>query len=190
MKSYLFLMTSFLVILLTACAKPSTSATETWLTKETKVNLPSPILGQTYHDQQLLTFNYNGQQNSLIVLVDVNNDTLNVVGLSTLGIRLFKIEYHDNVITTEQYIFIKELPPASQILSDIMLSIYPIQTWLAVLPAKWQLVDDKYHRKLLNDKHEIVIDITYQKPLSSQIRKPSNIEHKVFNYQIAIESME
>lgn len=190
MKSYLLLFTSLLVFLLSACSTVPTSTTEAWLTKEVKVNLPAAGLGQPYHDQQLLTFNYNNQQNSLIALVDTDGDTLTVVGLSTLGIRLFKIEYHENAISTEQHIFVKELPPASQILSDIMLSIYPTTAWQSVLPKEWQLIDNEDHRKLIDEKNNTIVDITYPQSAPSQIRKPSNIQHNVFGYHIAIQSME
>lgn len=188
MRKFLFWLTCFVTIFLSSCATKPT--TETWLTKETKVNLPKPDLNQPYHCQQLLTFKYNGQENSLITLVNAESNTLTAVGLSTLGIRLFKIEYRDNVITTEQNIFIKELPPASQILSDIMLSVWPIQKWQTVLPKGWQLIDNDLHRKLINDKQETIIDITYQQQPSMQIRKPIYLKHNVFNYQITIQNME
>lgn len=183
------LLIGFLILLLCSCiSKPN--KLETWLSKGVKVNLPAPHLTQTYHDQQLLTFNYNGQQHSLIAMIDADNHSLNVIGLSTLGIRLFKIDYRDNEIKTEQNIFIKELPPASQILSDIMLSIYPVEQWQAVLPIGWKLIDDKQHRILVDDKNQTIIEISYLPLTSSLIRKPNHIHHHVFGYQIAIGSME
>lgn len=188
MKNYRLWLICLVTLLLSACAnKPSTQA---WLTKDISINLPSAGLNQAYHDQQLLTFNYHDKQNSLITVVDANAQSLSVVGLSTLGIRLFNIEYRDNHIKTEQNIFIKELPSASQILSDIMLSIYPLEQWQSVLPTGWQLVDEKLHRKLLNPQRDVIIDITYLQPPSSQMRKPILIEHHIFGYQINIESME
>jgi len=191
MKAYLLLFTSLLVILLSACSNQPSQTTEAWLTKEVKVNLPLPHLAKPYHDQQLLTFNYNDQQNSLITLVHADTNTLTVVGLSTLGIRLFKIEYHDNAITTEQNIFIKELPSAAQILSDIMLSIWPVEAWQAKLPKGWQLVDSNLHRQLIDNTGQIIIDIEYlQQPLSQKIHQPAHIKHNIFDYQITIKSME
>lgn len=188
MKKYLTLTILLLAMLVTACtSKPKAEA---WLTKETKVNLPIPNLNQNYHDQQLLKFKYKNQENSLITLVDVNQNQLKVIGLSVLGIRLFEIEYNGEIIKTKQNIFIKELPAPQQVLSDIMLSILPIQQWQAVLPEGWQLFDKQLHRKLINDKQETVIDITYQENPTNKIRKPIHIQHYIFGYQIAIQSME
>ncbi|WP_392563394.1 DUF3261 domain-containing protein [Orbus wheelerorum] len=190
MKPYLYLFISFLAIFLSTCSNKPTQTTEAWLTKETKINLPSPHLEKPYHDKQLLAFNYNDQQKSLITLIDADTDAITVTGLSTLGIRLFNIEYSGNTIITEQNTVIKEIPSAEQILSDIMLSILPIESWRVNLPKSWQLVDNNLNRQLINDKGEIIIDIRYQQPSSQKIRRPTNIKHNGFNYQIAIEGIE
>lgn len=189
MKKINYWLIGIITMVLCSCTNKPTIQ-QTWLTKDVKVNLPSPTLKQTYQDQQLLTFNYKGQQHSLITIVNADSDSLHVIGLSTLGIRLFNIDYQNNTITTKQNIIINELPPASQILSDIMLSIYPIEQWQSVLPTGWQLIDYDQQRLLINDQKQTVIEISYQQPLSSQIRKPTNIKHYIFGYQIAISSME
>lgn len=189
MKRIQYWLMCFITLLLCSCANKPISP-ETWLTKGVKVNLPAPHFDHVYHDQQLLTFSYNGQQHSLITMIDAQNDALSVVGLSTLGIRLFKIDYYGKVITTEQNIFIKELPSASQILSDIMFSILPIEQWQPLLPKGWQLIDTTEQRLLINEQQQTVIEIKYRQPPSSQIRKPTNIKHHIFGYQIAISSME
>ncbi|OCG02242.1 DUF3261 domain-containing protein [Gilliamella sp. wkB112] len=188
MKKYLILTILMLGMLISACTtKPHAEA---WLTKETRVNLPIPNLQQDYHDQQLLKFKYKNQANSLITLVDLNQNQLKVIGLTALGIRLFEIEYDGRNIKTKQNIFVKELPAPQQVLSDIMLSILPTQQWQVVLPEGWQLIDNQLHRKLLNDKQETIIDITYKEKPSLQIRKPIQIVHNIFGYQIDIQSME
>lgn len=188
MKKRLFWVILPIILLLTACV--AKSPMDVWFTKEVKVHLPLPKMRQTYHDQQLLTFNHEGQTHSLITLVDIDDNKLTVVGLSALGIRLFKIEYNGTQILTEQNIFIKELPSAAQILSDIMLSLIPIQEWQQVLPMNWKVIDQGLQRKLLNDKHETIIEINYNQPASNEIRKPILIKHHIFGYQISIQSME
>lgn len=188
MKKYLVFTILLFAMLISACAtKPKAEA---WLTKETKVNLPIPNFQQNYHDQQLLKFKYKNQENSLITLVEANQNELKVVGLSALGVRLFEIQYNGEIIKTKQNIFIKELPAPQQVLSDIMLSILPVQQWQTVLPEGWQLIDNQLHRKLLNNKHEAIIDVTYRDNPSDQIRKPIRIEHLIFGYKITIQSME
>ena len=113
MKKYLNLTFLLLSLLISACSSQPKS--EAWLTKETKVNLPKIDLNQDYHDQQLLTFKYNNQENSVITVVDIQNNQLKVMGLSTIGIRLFEIQYNGSEVKAKQYIFIKQLPPPEQV---------------------------------------------------------------------------
>lgn len=190
MKSYQSIFIAVLIMFVSGCSTKSPSTNDVWLTKTVKVKLPEANLEQDFHDQQLLTFSYKNQQNSLIVMIDADKTTLKVNGLSTLGIRLFDIEYKDGEIRKHQYIFSKELPAAQQILSDIMLCFYPISAWQLRLPKGWAIVEDETHRKLINDQNQIIIDISYQQPHSSKIRKPVYIKHNIFGYQIVIESME
>ena len=188
MKRYLNLTFLLLSLLISACSSQPKS--EAWLTKEIKVNLPKIDLNQDYHDQQLLTFKYNNQENSVITVVDIQNNQLKVMGLSTIGIRLFEIQYNGSEVKAKQYIFIKQLPPPEQVLSDIMLSILPTTSWQNVLPPNWQLVDKGLFRTLINDQKQTIINITYNKKVSTEIRKPIKIDHAIFGYQIAIKSME
>lgn len=176
---------------LTACTPKSgnNNVPESWLTKGVKVNLPSPQSTHPLHDQQLLTVTVEGKDNSLIALVDSNGEQLTIAGLSTMGIRLFKINYQGNEILTEQAIFIPQLPPATQVLSDIMLSYWPQAAWQAVLPSGWQLIDQDYQRKLYDDKGALIIEMTYPDKWQGTPRKPSQIIHHIFGYQINIQSM-
>ncbi|MWN31385.1 MULTISPECIES: DUF3261 domain-containing protein [unclassified Gilliamella] len=188
MKKYLMIITVLLAMLISACSNQS--QTKAWLTKGTRIDLPQPNLQQPYHDQQLLKFNYNGQENSLITLIDIDQNQLKVIGLSALGIRLFEINYNGNTINTKHNIFVKELPAPEQVLSDIMLSILPIKNWQAVLPTGWQLIDNEKKRLLLNDKQETIVEISYTEKPSEQIRKPNRIKHHIFSYEITIQRMD
>lgn len=188
MKKYFIIITLLLTILISACSNQT--QTKAWLTKRTRINLPQPNLQQPYHDQQLLKFNYNGQENSLITLIDIDQNQLKVIGLSALGIRLFEINYNGKTINTKHNIFVKELPAPEQVLSDIMLSILPIKNWQAVLPTGWQLIDNEKQRILLNDKQETIVEITYTEKASQQIRKPNRIKHHIFGYEITIQRMD
>ena len=189
MNKYLVSMVLVLATLISACAHQSEQP-KAWLTKQINIKLPSPKFNQPYHDQQLLKFKYNNHENSIITLVDANQNQLKVVALSALGIRLFELEYNGKNIKTKQNIFVKELPPPEQVLSDILFSILPTKEWQSSLPKGWILVDNEFNRILSDDKNEPILTITYQEKLSDQIRKPIRIEHQIFGYQIIIQSMD
>lgn len=122
--------------------------------------------------------------------MDANQNQLKVVALSALGVRLFELEYDGKNVKTKQNIFVKELPPPEQVLSDILFSILPTKEWQSSLPKGWILVDNEFNRILSDDKNEPILTITYQEKLSDQIRKPIRIEHQIFGYQIIIQSMD
>lgn len=189
MKKYLVLLILALTTLISACAHQSEQP-KAWLTKQINIKLPSPKFNQPYHDQQLLKFKYHNHENSIITLVDANQNQLKVVALSALGVRLFELEYDGKNVKTKQNIFVKELPPTEQVLSDILFSILPTKEWQSSLPKGWILVDNEFNRILSDDKNEPILTITYQEKLSDQIRKPIRIEHQIFGYQIIIQSMD
>lgn len=188
MKKYIAFTLLMLLTLISACAHKTQN--EAWLTKEIKIKLPAPHFNQSYHDKQLLTFQYNNQENSIITLVEGKANQLKVIGLSTLGVRLFEIDYDGINIKTKQNIFVKQLPPAEQVLSDILLSILPAEKWQPLLPKEWTLIDNDSHRKLLNETQETIVDITYEQKTANDIYKPIKIKHSIFKYQITIKSME
>ncbi len=163
------------------------SAPHAWLTPGNKINLPTPTLANDIDRQQLLTVTINGKSDSLLTMLNVSQDKITLVGLSLLGIRLFKVIYDETGIKTEQAIALPQLPPANQVLSDIMLSYWPIEVWRNNLPDGWRLEEESNHRSLYDTDGRLIIGITYQ--MENNRREPIMIEHYYFGYQIAIQNM-
>lgn len=181
----------FLIItlLLAGCATPSQPdmRPEAWLKPGVRVLLPAPQLNEKLEQQQLLTATVDGKQQSMLVLLAADGQTLQLAGLSPVGIRLFKVLYDQNGIHTEQAIKIAQLPPANQVLADIMLSYWPINRWQPLLPVGWKLVDTVAQRTLYDDKGQIITQIDYLVQNSS--RQPVAITQHVFHYHIAIQNV-
>ncbi|MFA3762159.1 DUF3261 domain-containing protein [Yersinia sp. 2544 StPb PI] len=178
-----------LALLIVGCASsPDQTQPKAWLKPGVRVALPQPTLAQPINQQQLLTATAQGKQQSLLVLLQADGQRLTLVGLSPLGIRLFKVSYDLQGIHLEQTMKIVGLPPANQVLADIMLSYWPIISWRPLLPGNWRLVDEGDTRRLYDDKNQIVTEIRYQ--LSGNTRKPITIEQFVFHYRITIQNVE
>ncbi|WP_163360199.1 DUF3261 domain-containing protein, partial [Enterobacter hormaechei] len=62
---------------------------------------------------------------------------------------------------TEQSIVVPQLPPASQVLADVMLSPWPLSAWQPQLPKGWTLKDKGDRRELRNARGKLVTDIVY-----------------------------
>lgn len=181
---------SFLIAIFTlsACSLwQSDSIPQAWLKPGVKINLPEPILAHNIERQQLLTATINGKSESLLTMLNVSNNQITLAGLSTLGIRLFKVVYDETGIKTEQSIVIPQLPPANQVLSDIMFSYWPVETWQSRLPTGWFLEESDLHRNLYDADGRLIIEVAYH--IENNQREPIMIQHNYFGYQINIKNI-
>nr|WP_072048999.1 DUF3261 domain-containing protein [Escherichia coli] len=88
-------------------------------------------------------------------------------------------------LRAEQSIVVPQLPPASQVLADVMLSHWPISAWQPQLPAGWTLRDNGDKRELRNASGKLVTEITYLNRKGKRV--PISIEQHVFKYHITIQ---
>jgi hypothetical protein len=175
-------------LLLAGCSH-STDTKETrpqaWLQPGTRVTLPPPGISPAVSSQQLLTGSFNGQTQSLLVMLNADAHKVTLAGLSSVGIRLFLATYDETGIHTEQSIVVPQLPPASQVLADVMLSHWPISAWQPQLPKGWTLTDNGDRRELRNAGGKLVTEIVYLQRKGK--REPISIEQHVFKYHITIQ---
>ncbi|ELN9580596.1 MULTISPECIES: DUF3261 domain-containing protein [Enterobacter] len=175
-------------LLLAGCSH-STDTQETrpqaWLQPGTRVTLPPPGISPAVSSQQLLTGSFNGQTQSLLVMLNADAHKVTLAGLSSVGIRLFLATYDETGIHTEQSIVVPQLPPASQVLADVMLSHWPISAWQPQLPNGWTLTDTGDRRELRNASGKLVTEIVYLQRKGK--REPISIEQHVFKYHITIQ---
>ncbi|MCU6665047.1 hypothetical protein D3C75_293250 [compost metagenome] len=177
------------VLLLVGCGS-STQNTDAarpqaWLQPGAKVTLPAPGITPTLNSQQLLTGRFNGKTQSLLVMLNADGHKITLAGLSSVGIRLFLVTYDQTGIHTEQSIVVPQLPPASQVLADVMLSHWPISAWQPQLPKGWTLQDKGDRRELRNARGTLVTEVVYLQRKGQ--RAPISIEQHVFNYHITIQ---
>lgn len=177
------------VLLLVGCSHSTQNVDGThpqaWLQPGTKVTLPAPGITPAVNSQQLLTGSFNGKTQSLLVMLNADAHKITLAGLSSVGIRLFLATYDATGIHTEQSIIVPQLPPASQVLADVMLSHWPIDAWLPQLPKGWTLKDSGDRRELRNASGKLVTEIVYLQRKGK--REPISIEQHVFNYHITIQ---
>lgn len=180
---------ALLILMLGGCAINSPSGTEpqAWLKRGVQVKLPAPLLDKPVSQQQLLTATVNGKQQSLLVLLNADGKSLQLAGLSPLGIRLFKVVYDQTGIHTEQAIKMEGLPPANQVLPDIMLSYWPVQSWQPLLPAGWTFDEQPLRRTLLDNEGHAITRIDYV--TQGGTRQPVSITQMAFHYQITIQNV-
>ncbi|MBV8042770.1 DUF3261 domain-containing protein [Pluralibacter sp.] len=174
-------------LILAGCShsSPDNGRPQAWLAPGVNVTLPPPGITPAISSQQLLTGRFNGQSQSLLVLLNADDKKLTLAGLSSVGIRLFLATYDDRGIHTEQSVVAPQLPPASQVLADVMLSHWPLSAWQPQLPKGWTLLDKGDKRELRDARGRLVTGITYLQRKGK--REPVSIEQHAFNYHITIQ---
>lgn len=148
------------------------------------MTLPPPGITPAVSSQQLLTGTFNGQTQSLLVMLNADDHKVTLAGLSSVGIRLFLATYDDTGIHTEQSIVVPQLPPAS---GTGRCDAQPLATqcWQPQLPKGWTLKDKGDRRELRNASGKLVTDIVYLQRKGKRV--PISIEQHVFNYHITIQ---
>ncbi len=178
-------------LILAGCShvhKPQASRPQAWLAPGARVTLPAPGISPSVSSQQLLTGSFNGKTQSLLVMLNADDKKLTLAGLSSVGIRLFLVTYDQQGVHTEQSIVVPQLPPASQVLADVMLSHWPVSAWLPQLPEGWTLVDKGDKRELRDASGKLVTEITYLNRHGR--REPISIQQHVFHYHITIQYLD
>lgn len=158
---------------------------QAWLEPGARVTLPAPGISPSLSSQQLLTGSFNGQTRSLLVMLNADAHKVTLAGLSSVGIRLFLVTYDEKGVHTEQSIVVPQMPPASQVLADVMLSHWPIAAWQPQLPKGWTLTDAGDRRELRNARGRLVTEITYLNRKGR--REPISIQQQAFGYHITIQ---
>ncbi|CCG86909.1 DUF3261 domain-containing protein [Erwinia piriflorinigrans] len=175
--------------LLTGCADRADPARpQAWLKPGVRVILPPPQIAPPFSQQQLLTGRFKGKQQSLLVLLSADGQQLTLAGLSSLGIRLFRVTYDANGIHSEQSLVLPEMPPPGQVLADIMLSHWPLAAWQSRLPPGWTLQDRDDSRQLRDADGKLVTEIRYQQRGTQRL--PISVQQFAFGYHILIQNLD
>ena len=188
MTRFIRLAAVMMALLLAGCSHTTNrddARPQAWLQPGTRVTLPPPGITPAIRAQQLLTGSFKGQTQSLLVMLNADGNKVTLAGLSSVGIRLFLATYDDTGIHTEQSVVMPQLPPASQVLADVMLSHWPISVWQPQLPKGWTLTDNGDRRELRNASGKLVTEIVYLQRKGK--REPISIEQHVFKYHITIQ---
>jgi len=173
MRAALILLTG---LLLSACAQqaPDNRHPAAWLKPGVQITLPPPGIRPAFQQQQLL--------------LSADEQQIKLAGLSSVGIRLFSLRYDAEGIHTEQLMPLPQMPPASQVLADIMLSYWPSEVWRKQLPPGWTLQDQPLKRQLRDADNQLVTEIDYLQ--RGKQRQPIAIQQHAFGYLIRIQHLD
>ncbi len=188
-----------LLMLLSACSlspkmSPAMHSVQVEVSAKQRVDLPQPkALQQTINVSQLITAQWSDEsKQTLLVQLQVNPQKVVLAGFSAWGVKLLSLTYwgHDvgnkietNVITG----FGNTLPPAEQILFNVMLAIWPKSSWDKPLAnIAWTLKENNLQRLLFDEHGELIVSIDYQK--KPYLEGKIIFKHHPLDYTIIIET--
>lgn len=159
------------------------------LTPEVSYALPSAGVSTPFAYQQLLTAHYAGDSHQLLVQLQGDAKGLTLAGLTPFGLKLFTASFTAQGLEVSKLNIPGKLPEPAQVLSDIMLALYPAETMQAALPEGFVLQDKGMQRLLTaeaaeKDRGQTVYVIDYS--MQQGHRLPVRIEQKIFGYVIEL----
>ena len=177
-----------LLLLLSGCSHLRPADTDAYLTRDTRISLPSPVLATPFQRHQLLQLETEQLRENFQVLLEANGEQIELLALTPLGARLFNLHYDGQEVVTEQLLIDERLPPPAQILSDIMLAYWPLTSWQASLPPSWELNDEGAQRLLRDATGQTIVAIHYRGEGAE--REPVQLIQHHFNYQIRLRQLD
>jgi hypothetical protein len=147
------------------------------------LKIPPATLGAKTAEQRL-TIAWPGNQRTLEMALDIDADTLTVIGLA-LGARLFSFDYDGEKITET-----KPLPgglSATRIANDLLLAYAPLDALRAALPTGWTIHEEQGVRQVfLNEKLNISIHYIEGSPWQGRVV----FDNHALYYQLTLDSSE
>jgi hypothetical protein len=137
---------------LAGCATPAPSAR----TSTPQLRLAPALLGHPLNLQQHLTLQAPGREQQLDVLLEA--DVRHVqMGLVAMGQVAARLDWDGRTLTESKAAWWPPEVSGSRILSDLQLTLWPLEAIQAALPPGWRLAEDGDVRTLTQDGQVVTV---------------------------------
>jgi hypothetical protein len=170
------------VVLLAGCITPSVQPIAI---PKLSLQLAPADLGATIALQQHLKVERNGKIDELDAALEVDSEQLQLVGLA-FGQRVLSLDYDGVKLTSWRHFMLPEQVRAEDVLQDIQLTLWPLESIRHALPVNWRIEDNGLKRDVYFGD-ELVCEITY-----SSLPRWSGTVHLVnlhYHYALTINSL-
>lgn len=185
LKKFLLLAAAAAALLLGACSSNQSMEAKdlpVHLTRTDTISLPNFQSPHPISRQQLLSIHYAGKEHQIIALLQAEGSTIRLSILSPLGIRLYDAVCTDGVLSTKALIAVEQLPPAQQVLFDIMLTLLPPDDIAPVLPPGWRIEDRDNKRTICAADESLIYSIAFKEQPGDLV--PLRLQQLIFAYEI------
>jgi hypothetical protein len=164
----------FFVLLLASCATPPPAPARLGL------QLAPSELGVDISLQQHLVIERNGKTDQLDAALEVDSNELQLVGLA-LGQRVLSLQYDGKTLHSWRHFMLPEQVRAEDILEDMQLTLWPVESIRKALPAGWTIQDRGLRRSLYMGE-QLICEISY----SAMPRWSGTVKLENFRYRYTI----
>lgn len=113
-------------------------------------------LGQSVQINQLLTTRVQGQPRKLLLALAINDQQLYLTGLSSLGQKLFAIQYDGLQLQQDQSQWLDMELPGRDIVAQLQLAYWPLATLRKAYGPAWEIEQRPCLRKLSRGGRDII----------------------------------
>ena len=139
-------------------------------------------------ESTLLSFKYQKESHSLIVVSRCQDGVLTMDGLLPTGIALFSLTWDGKTVDAKVKLPVPNAPDPKQILGDYLLAHLPLSFWEALLPQGYTMKDVSSTERTLSGPQGLLETIRYS--VDSGKRVPRNVEQHHFGYTITLAPVE
>ena len=169
--------------LLSACAS-SPPPSEISQANSINLRLSPAELGESIQVEQRLTVERDHQIDSLDVALQVDPQSINLVGL-VLGKRVLSLHFDGTSLTAWRHPMLPEAVRAEDVLENMQLSLWPADAISRQLPSGWHLQEAAQSRFLFY-QNRLVIRIDYTERL--RWRGTVRLENFAYHYVLTVET--
>lgn len=173
--------------LLSVCLTNCTLLTTSPETKQAELMPTAPPISPARRIVQALTATWQGHQEKLLCVLELDNKHIAIAGLSQDGISLFNLHYDGKTLKLDKSPLLPEGFSPEMIIKDMQLVYWPLAEMQKILPRQWRLEADKQHRRLCDNK-DCWVDVAYLQPDTLWPKTVELLNHR-YHYKLLIKTI-
>lgn len=150
------------------------------------IPIASP-LGPARRIVQQITAVWTDQQETLLCVLELDQQHIAIAGLSNDGLSLFDLNYDGKTLSLEKSPLLPDSFAPERIIKDLQLVYWPQAELQKILPQQWRLEADKHHRRLYYN-NERRVDVDYLQADAVWAKSVTLTNHH-FHYQLHIKTI-
>lgn len=147
----------------------------------------APPVGPARRVVQQITAVWPGKQETLLCVLELDEQHIAMAGLSNDGLSLFNLTYDGKKLELYKSPLLPDTVAPEFIITDLQLAYWPVAMLQKILPAPWRLeVGENYRRLYYRDNKQV--EVNYLLPDITWPHSVDLINHQ-YNYRLHIKTI-